>query len=239
MPTPITRISKPSAEQYKDNRKLFLVPIYFLGPEAPEEGDRLLDQYWLEVTDHIRNLERTLGKVSHVYHETVFGEGDAGMAILESLNPKALPFIRVMCVSGAKLEATDSRELFEESTDWQRCISIGLMSAKVTDIAMQSFRDASDGRYAHIGRCIDETLGEGQVAVLFIRPDHRVQFKDDVKVFYVSPPSQNAFTRWLDDQMRLARQSLEQENEESKKTDNGNASDSGAGDSSNGQEESN
>ncbi len=219
MATPITKMPKPGAEQYKDTRKLFLVPTYMLAPDAPDDGQTLLDRYWSEVRDHIENLERTLGKVSHVYHEAVFVDGDAGMGMIESLNPKSVSFIRAMCHSDARLEATDNQELLEESTDWQRCISIGLMSMKVMDTAVQRFCEATDSRYAHIGKRIADTLQSGEAGVLFIRPDHRVQFPDDVKVFYVSPPAQDAFKRWMDDQMRAASQRMQEEVQSSQAAD--------------------
>lgn len=220
MATPITKIPKPGAEQYQDTRKLFLVPMYMLAPDAPEDGQKLLDRYWTEVRDHIENLERTLGKVSHVYHEAVFVDGDAGMDMIESLNPKVVSFIRAMCHSDARLEATDHQGFLEESTDWQRCISIGLMSTKVMDTAVQRFREATDGRYAHIGNRIGATLQKGEAGVLFIRPDHRVQFHDDVKVFYVSPPAQDVFKRWMDDQMRAATQRYQEKIQASQDAEN-------------------
>ena len=71
MSTPISQFPKPEAEQYKGQRKLFLVPNFTLSPHAPEEGLRLLDRYWSEVREHIQNLERSLEPVSHLYHEAI------------------------------------------------------------------------------------------------------------------------------------------------------------------------
>ena len=71
MTTPIIQIPKPDAEQYKDARKLFLVPTFLISRDAPEEGQKLVERYWSEVRDQVDNLERSLGKASHVYHEAV------------------------------------------------------------------------------------------------------------------------------------------------------------------------
>ena len=119
---------KPDAEQYQGKRKLFLVPTLALSPDVPEEARRLLETYWSEVRDHVNNLERSLGAVSRVYHETLFSDGEEGMKLLEALNPAGYSFIQAMCSSTAQLEATEDRALVEESSDWQRCVSIGLIS---------------------------------------------------------------------------------------------------------------
>ena len=202
MTTPLSQMPKPEAEQYSESRKLFMVPAIVFPSEAPDEAQRLQESYWNEVRDHIENLERSLGQVARVYHETVFTDGDEGMTLVQTLNPKASPFIQAMCRSSAKLEATEDRELVEESSDWQRCLSFGLMSSKVRALALGSLRDVTAKRYEHVSARIDETLQEGEVGALFASEEHRIQFPADVQVFYVAPPSLDALKRWINDQMR-------------------------------------
>ncbi len=204
MSTPVTQMPKPDARQYEGNRKLFLVPLYLLGPDAPEEGQRLLEQYWSEVRGHVENLERSLGRVARVYHEMVFAGGDEGMAIVEAMNPKGHSFVQAICKSGGVLEAVEDADLVHESSDWQRCMSLGLVSQKVLTMAMEGFQEATRQRYERIGKGIDETLEESESGVLFIREDHRVQFPPDVQVFYVAPPALDALNRWRADQVRAA-----------------------------------
>ena len=213
MTNPITRLPKPDAAQFKSSRKLFLVPTFLISPDAPEDGQLLLERYWTEVRDHVDNLERSLGKVSHVYHEMIFSDGDEGTKMLEGLNPKGSSFILAMCKSEARLEATDDRALVEESGDWQRCISVGLMSQKVLSAATEGFQEATKGRFDHIGARIDETLKDSESGALFISEDHRVQFPTDVKVFYVAPPTLDALKRWIGDQVRLASERFRQPQE--------------------------
>jgi hypothetical protein len=197
---------KPDARQYEGNRKLFLVPVYLLGPDAPEEGQRLLEQYWSEVRGHVDNLERSLGKVVRVYHEAVFTGGDEGMAMVEAMNPKGYSFVQAICQSGATLEAAEDGDLVHESSDWQRCISVGLMSQKVLTFAMEGFQEATRLRYERLGKGIDETLKGSESGILFIREDHRVQFPSDIQVFYVAPPALDALKRWINDQIRSVAQ---------------------------------
>lgn len=202
MSTPLSKMPKPKADQYADTRKLFLVPTYLISPDAPKDAQQLIEQYWSEVRNHIHNLERSLGQVSHIYHEALYIEGDDGMKFVESMNPYGSSFIQAMCQSTAHLEPTEDRALFEESTDWQRCISIGLMSDKVASTAMNGYQETTRQRFIHIGKKIDETLKKGETGALFIREDHKIQFTDDIQVFYVAPPSLDAIKRWIDDQVR-------------------------------------
>ncbi len=210
MTTPLSQFPKPEAEQYKGRRKLFLVPNYVFPPEVPAEGQELLDRYWSEVRDHVNNLERSLGSVAHVYHESLFSDGDEGLDLLRGMNPRAAPFIQAICQSSAKLEATEDRDLVMESSDWQRSLSIGLTSQKVVNTAMEGYQEATRKRFEHIGACIDETLKEDETGALFISEDHRVQFPADVQVFYVAPPALDALKRWINDQMQAAARSVQQ-----------------------------
>ena len=202
MTTRLSQMPKPDAGQYAGKRKLFLVPNFMVGPDAPEEVQQLLDGYWSEVRDHINNLERSLGTVTHVFHEMVFGDGEEGMGLLQMLNPKGCTFIQALCGSGASLAATEDRALVEENADWQRCISIGLASEKVRKLALDGYQESTRLRWEHIETRLDETLKEGESGALFVREDHRIQFPPDVQVFYVAPPSLDSLKRWINNQFR-------------------------------------
>ena len=200
----LSQFPKPEAEQYRGQRKLFLVPTFAFPAGTPEEGQTLLERYWSEVRDHINNLERSLGAVTHVFHETVFSDGDEGMQMVEALNAKGYPFIQAMCRSTAALEVTEDRSLVEENSDWQRCISFRLVSEKVLTTALEGFRETTQKRFEHIAARIDETLQDGEAGALFVREDHGIQFPSNLQVFYVAPPSLDVLKRWIDDQVRSA-----------------------------------
>ena len=202
MATPITQMPKPDAGQYSGERKLFLVPSFMFPPNLPDDGLVLLDAYWSEVRDHVASLSRSLGQVSRVYHEMVYESADAGIEMVEQINPRGGSFIKSLCQAGAKLEGLEDRALLEESMDWQRCLTLGLMSEKVMQLAMDGFREASEGRTKRMIERIDETLGEDEAGVLCIREDHGLQFPASLKVFYVAPRSMDALKRWIEDQMR-------------------------------------
>ena len=89
-----------------------------------------------------------------------------------------------------------------EHSDWQRCLSIGLMSERVMGLAMAGVQETAQRRFEHIGRRVAEGLGEGEVGALFISEGHRVQFAGDIQVFFVAPPAQDALKRWMEERMR-------------------------------------
>ncbi len=62
---------------------------------------------------------------------------------------------------------------------------MGFLSEKVAKTVYEAFGDASRKRYQQIGKTIDETLKDGDIALLFIREGHMVQFPQDVDVFSV------------------------------------------------------
>ena len=199
----MSQMAKPDAGQYAARRKLFLVPIYPFPADAPDEAARLLTRYWSEVRDQIQGLERSLGGVAHVFHEGVYAEGDEGMAIVEGMNPHGGSFAQALRHGGARLHATEDRALVMEHSDWQRCLSIGLMSERVMGLAMAGVQEAAQSRFEHIARRVDEGLGEGEVGALFISEGHRVQFAGDIQVFFVAPPAQDALKRWIEERMRF------------------------------------
>jgi hypothetical protein len=193
---------KPDADQFMGKRKLFLVPNYIFPPGMPEEAQQLEQRYWSEVRDHIQNLERSLGPVRHVFHEMLYEDGDEGMKLIEAMNPLGCSFVSTLCSSTATLQITEDRAIVEENMDWQRCLSVGLMSEKVIGLASEGAQETTQKRYDYIGTRIDETLKDSDNGILFIREDHRVQFPTDMQVFYVAPPGLDAIKRWINQQMQ-------------------------------------
>ena len=202
MTTPLSQIPKPQAAHYAAGRKLFLVPIYLFPADLPDDAKCLLERYWSDVRDHIQNLERALGGAAHVFHEAIYAGADEGLAMIEALNPFGSGFVQALCRGGAALQPTEDGALVAEHSDWQRCLSIGLLSEKVMELAMAGVQETAQKRFDHIAARISECLSDGEAGVLFISEGHRVQFAADIQVFFVAPPSQDALKRWLDNQMR-------------------------------------
>lgn len=205
------RIDRPEAASFKQGRKLFLVPLMYPAKDAPPDYTEKLDLYWKQASEHVANLEAKVGAVNRVYHESISVGGEDGLEIMAKLNAKSCQIARQKCRDNAELEAVEDRELAEESMDWERCLLIGFMSDKVAMKVSGYYVEASKKRYEHIGKRIDDTLEAEEVAILFIREGHMVQFPKDIEVFSVAPPALDGIHRWLRD--RTARKEPEDDNE--------------------------
>ena len=182
---------KADPQQFDRKRKLFLVPLVTVPPQLEEQISELANTHWDQVKAQLQNLEKSLGTIRHVFHELIHDEGKAGEQLLSQIAPRSASLIKEITDSSGHLEQTEDQDLLFELSDWQRCLSMGLVSQKVSDLASENYQTAMSDRYEYIGKQIDETLEEDGVAALFISEDHRVQFPSDIQVFYVSPPSQN------------------------------------------------
>ena len=201
MTTPLGEIQKPEAERYRKGRKVYLVPLFVAPPDPTGEFEEKLEQYWSGAQEHIARLEAALGPVNRIYHETVFLSGEEGGKLVEQLNPKGYQLVRDRCDAGAQMEATEDRAMVEETSDWQRCLTMGLVSQKAASTVVQAYMDVTNQRYQYIASRIDETLKEDESAILVIGDNHRVQFSQDIQVFYIAPPPLNDLRRWINDRM--------------------------------------
>ncbi len=193
------KIEKPEAGQFREKRKLYLVPLLYSWEDAPVEYAVKFGLYWEQVREHVANLESKMGTVNRIYHESVTVAGEEGLKILEKLNPASSKVVLEKCHGGAQFEMMEDRELVEENMDWERHLLIGFLSEKVANIVSQFFSDTLRKRYEHIARRINETLKENESALLIIREGHMVQFPADIEVFMVSPPALDEIHRWLRD----------------------------------------
>lgn len=195
------KIEKPEAEFFMGKRKLYLVPLIFSGEDAPPEYVEKFSLYWEQVSQHIANLESKIGKVNHVYYESIALAGENGLKVLEKLNPSSCQIVSDKCQGGAVLEATEDKELTEESMDWERCLFMGFISKKVARMVSEFYLEALRKKYEHIARRIDETLKANEVGVFFVREGHMVQFPKDIEVFSVAPPVLDDIHRWQRDRL--------------------------------------
>jgi len=143
--------------------------------------------------------EARIGKVRRVYHESISFGGEEGLTLMEQLSPSTHRITAEKCQEDAVLEATEEAELSSECLDWERCLMLGFISRKAAEKVSEMYREAAKKRWEHISQRIDETLGDNEVAILFIRDGHAVQFPQDIQVFSVAPPALDAIHRWLRD----------------------------------------
>ena len=204
MSSELGRIEKPPAEQFKGERKIYLVPLVFSSRQSAPDFAELYERYWSGVREHLLKLEQSMGPIKRVYHEGVGVTGDEGLSIIEEINEKSASVARTKLEGGANLEAMEDQELVAESLDWQRCLMVGLESRKANEYVWNAYNEAMKKRHELMSQRLEDTLRPEEAGLLFVSEEHRLQFPADVRVFYVSPPALDEIHRWLRDQRRAA-----------------------------------
>jgi hypothetical protein len=193
----LSKIEKPSAEQYVAGRKLYFIPLIFSPREPPADLLDKINRYWNQVEEQVTNLEIKLGKVSKIYHELVPMGGDEGVKGIEELNKGGYKIAKRRLDEGAELQPIEEAELLAEFMDWNRCMAVGLHSQKAITIVYESYIQVHKKRNTHIAKQIDDTLKDGEAGILLMREGHQVQFPANIQVFYVAPPGLDDIKRWL------------------------------------------
>ena len=205
------KIEKPSAEEFRGERKLFFVPLLYRGEESPSGYVEKLNIYWKQVEEQLNDLEVKLGKISKILHELIPAGGEEGSASIKDLNEKSYNIVKTCTEKGAQLEALEDIDLLTELMDWSKCLAVGLQNEMVLKKVYEFYIEANKKRNEHLASRIDETLKADEVGILLMREGHQVQFPQNMQVFYVAPPSLNEIKRWLRDRESRLEESQQQE----------------------------
>ena len=200
-PQELGRVERPPADQYRDKRRLLLVPLMFAPPAEPEggesEGQAIYQRYWDQARTQIDALASGLGGLHRVYHESLVEGGEEGLVYLQMADPHAHAMIQVRCQAGATLEATESIDLLTEALDLQRCLMVPFTNDTVAIRIQTWLAESNRGRYDHIAQQIEQTLQADETGLLLINERHQVQFPTDIEVFYIAPPALDEYRRWV------------------------------------------
>jgi len=189
------KMEKPEAAQFKNERKLFFVPLIITPQEKDPIIAELSTKYWREVTEQLSNLESKLSPIKHVYHELL--PASESVKHLEELGINSHSIVKTLITNGAIISAIEDDELMREFIDWNLCLSLHLQSQNVFSKIYDAFQEVVRRRYEYVAKSIDETLRGNESAVLFMREGHSIQFPSDIQIFYVAPPSLDALRRAL------------------------------------------
>jgi len=202
----VGKIEKPVAGRFREAKKLYLVPLVFLNEATPEEYKEKYHRYWQQVVDQLSNLETKIGKVSHVYHESISLSGEEGLKFVEKLNPNSYQIAKSKCDNGAIFEAIEENDLLQEVMDWERCLLRGFVTEKVASKVAEFYTEASRKRDEFMAKRLDETLQGNEAGLLFIREGYKLQFPADIEVFSVFPPALDEIHRWFRDRAKKERE---------------------------------
>ncbi len=190
-------IQKPSVEEFKEERKVFFVPLVLAPRELEADLRELIERYWEQVRSQVDSLEVKLGQVVRVYHELIPAGGEDAAKAIEELSAESYQVVKSRVDRGAEIHPMEDSDLLTELMDWTRCLAIGLQNERVFNTVYESFVQIQGKRNEYIGKQIDETLKGGETAILMMREGHQVQFPADIKVFYIAPPALDEMKRWL------------------------------------------
>jgi hypothetical protein len=191
------KIEKPLAENFKAGRKLYFVPLIFGRADLPLDITLKFSTFWDQVESQIANLEDKLGRVTHIMHEMVPEDGDAGLKDLEQVSPGSIAMVRSRVEKGCLFEPVEDPEVIAELMDWSRCLGLGLQSQKVFSAVYQQYTDANNKRNDFIAQKIDSLVKPSESCILIMGEGHHVKFPADFQVFYVAPPALDEIKRWL------------------------------------------
>jgi len=207
------RITRPEAKQFKNGRRLFLLPLIFIPPSPPKALQEIVERYWQEALSQIEGLESRIGDVKRIYHEMIALDGESGLSMLASLNTGSYNLARKMTQKGSEFSSIEDSDLLNEFMDWGRCLSTGLYSHKVLTTVLQSYQETQEQRNKEMANRLDNSLGNDEIGLLIVTENHRMQFPADIEVFYVAPPSLDEYKRWLRHQEEPVKQEKPQEEE--------------------------
>jgi len=201
------RVERPSADQYKNKRKLLMVPLLQPVPSIDNDGTQVLNRYWDQVDQQLQSLQTQMGNISIAYCENLPGGGEEGLEQLKHVDENASNVLSSIISSGAELQSIEDIELLSELIDLQRFLTVPISSQKVASRMQEWYAESSKARYENIAKVIDETLQPDLVGLILAGERHQIQFPQDIEVFYVAPPALDEFHKWI--QQWLARKQEE------------------------------
>ncbi len=191
------KIDKPEAQEFKQGRKLFLVPLVLMPIEMDADLVKLIQRYWAEAEAHLKMLEARLNAVKKIYHELITEAEEKGLKDIERLSSNSYELTKRRLDNGAKLEKTEDEALLGEFLDWGRCLAIGLHSEAAFSLVYDAYQKVQKKRNEFITGKINETLGPDEAGILIIGERHGLQFPPEIQVFYVAPPALDEIKRYL------------------------------------------
>jgi hypothetical protein len=194
------KLEKPEADNFKKGRKLYFIPVFYGGRDAPADYIEKLKNYWEQVEQQVSSLELKLGKISKIFHEFIPDSGENGLKVIKELNVNSYEVVKNRVNKGAQFEALEDHDLLTEFMDWGSCLAIGLQNQNVVAKVYEFYAEVAKKRNEYIIKHIDESIKGDEVGMLLMREGHQLQFPADIEVFYISPPALDEISRWYRDQ---------------------------------------
>jgi len=191
------RIEKPPLESFAGKRKLYAIRSVYLPRNPHEEYMSLFHKYWDEISVHIEKIEAA-GKIRKVFCEHIASaEGDA-LDAFARLNDRAAQLIRKKMGEGVTLLPLETEEIYGPLLDWRNCLQV-VETRKVFEQIFAYYAELLNSRFQYIIDVIEKNLTQDEAGLLILREEDRVrlQFPDDIEVFFVTPPAYDDILKWI------------------------------------------
>lgn len=198
--TKLTKIEKPKISDFGQSRRLFCIPLIpqFNQKDLTDKLKKSIEEFWVQTASKIEDLKR-IGKISHVFVESVTKDGKQGLDMVKQLSEQCYGIVKEKIENGAKLVIVENEEILNEFLDWSLCLSLIRRSQKVFTKVLEFHQDVRDRRNKEIAKKIDEALKKNDCGLLLMSDENRLQIQpilsSDIQVFLVHPPAFNDIMR--------------------------------------------
>ena len=196
-------IGKLPIEHFKKpGRKLCLIFLLYSGEKIGKEYLEKLEKYWNEVEARINSLQSKIGKFNKVYHELIDADGKKGMELIKKLNKKEYKIIKDSLDGDEKLQATEDKNLLEETMDWGRCLATNPQNREVLNKISEFYIQSLQRREKYIAHKIDETLKKNETGIFFTEEESNIKLSSDIEILRIRPPLLDDIHRYIHDMVQ-------------------------------------
>jgi len=155
----------------------------------PEDFDEKAREFWGYVEER---LSAVSGRLKKVYLESSGVVGKRHMEMLRVTDPRQYEVVKRILDGGAELVEVEAAELVLETISWmqrmQELLSSGEEGGPTGLQTIGEFlKESMEERDEFVKRRVDETLGEGEVGVMFMDMSRQIEFPSDIRVVITCP----------------------------------------------------
>ena len=191
------RIEKPSLKSFAGKRKIYAVRGVYLPENPHEEYKNLFHKYWDEVSVQIEKIEAA-GKIRKIFCEHIVSAEEDALDAFARVNERAAQLTRKKMEEGGTLLPLETEEIYGPLLDWRNCLQV-VGTRKVLEQIFDFYTELLSSRFQYIIDVIEKNLTEDEAGLLILREEDRLrlQFPDDIEVFFVTPPAYDDILKWI------------------------------------------
>jgi hypothetical protein len=190
------KIERPKVEEFTGKKKVYCVNHIF-SSGRDEELKRLLDRYWQEIDAHLGRLELA-GKVSKIFIEGLIPSTEDPLSPLKEVHERFYNLVKKRLEEGGRVVPIEEEDTFSAYVDLRNCLML-VRNREVYRRLWEYYKEVAEKRLGVIRRKIEESLEEGEAALLVMEDTERslLEFPDDFEVFLVVPPAYDDILKWF------------------------------------------